>query len=69
MAPSKTHASPEAAVYRRGSKEYSKNRGLDLNKDGVITKKEAAQKVVRNGHLRNYFVSKKNKDASSDDAS
>jgi len=69
LAPSKTHASPEAAVYRRGSKEYSKNRGLDLNKDGVITKKEAAQKVVRNGHLRNYFVSKKNKDASSDDAS
>lgn len=27
-------------------KVYSQNSGLDINKDGIITKEEAAQKVI-----------------------
>jgi len=32
-------------LFRKGTKAYDQNKGLDLNKDGVITKEEASQKV------------------------
>jgi len=32
-------------MFEKGSDEYAKNRGLDVNKDGKITKEEAAGKV------------------------
>lgn len=38
----------EYALFRKGTKAYWQNRGLDMDKDGVITKFEAASKV------RNY---------------
>ena len=33
------------ALFKRGTKAYWQNRGLDLDRDGVITKLEAASKV------------------------
>lgn len=36
---------PDFALFERGTKAYWQNRGLDLDKDGVITKDEAASKV------------------------
>lgn len=36
---------PDYALFERGTKAYWQNRGLDLNKDGVITKAEATSKV------------------------
>ncbi|MBL7661204.1 hypothetical protein JNK13_00485 [bacterium] len=33
------------ALFRRGTVEYSQNAGLDINRDGVVTKEEAASKV------------------------
>lgn len=33
-------------LFRRGTKAYSQNRGLDTNGDGTVTKAEAASKVV-----------------------
>ena len=38
---------PEGEVlFKKGSKAYKVNKGLDINKDGRITKAEAAAKVV-----------------------
>ncbi len=37
--------SPEYALYRRGTKEYEQNIGLDTNKNGVITVGEATNRV------------------------
>src|SRR4029453_18781382 len=51
---------PEGAVlFKKGSKAYKVNRGLDINKDGNITKKEAAAKVVEQlklGSTKENFV-------------
>jgi hypothetical protein len=35
----------EYALFKKGTEAYFKNKGLDLNKDGVITKIEAAQRM------------------------
>lgn len=35
----------EYALFEKGTKAYWQNKGLDINKDGVITKAEATQKV------------------------
>ncbi len=35
------------ALYKRGTKAYSRNSGLDANKDGIITKAEAASKPMQ----------------------
>ena len=39
---------PDYALFERGTKAYWQNRGLDIDKDGIVTKSEAASKV------RNY---------------
>lgn len=36
----------EYALFKKGTTAYWQNRGLDINKDGVITKAEATSKVV-----------------------
>ena len=38
---------PEYVLFKDGTKAYWQNRGLDLDKDGLITKMEAASKVKR----------------------
>lgn len=38
-------ATEEATVALEGTKTYSQNQGLDINKDGAISKLEATQKV------------------------
>ncbi|NNF80864.1 MAG: lytic transglycosylase [Rhizobiales bacterium] len=34
-----------AALFKRGTRNYSSNAGLDINNDGIVTKGEAAAKV------------------------
>ncbi len=37
---------PESAIlFKQGTKAYTQNKGLDANRDGVVTKLEAARKV------------------------
>jgi len=36
---------PDYALFKKGTKAYWQNRGLDIDKDGVVTKSEAASKV------------------------
>ena len=36
----------ETPMWRQGSVQYAQNSGLDINKDGIITKGEAAEKAV-----------------------
>lgn len=38
---------PDYALFEKGTKAYWQNRGLDINKDGKITKAEATEKVRR----------------------
>lgn len=37
---------PRTALFRQGTREYEQNRGLDLNRDGVITSGEATAQVA-----------------------
>jgi hypothetical protein len=39
-------------LYSSGTNEYTKNKGLDFNKDGKITKQEAVQRVL---NIRNNY--------------
>jgi hypothetical protein len=39
--------SSEHVLWRKGMKAYFANRGLDINKDSRVTKREAADKVYR----------------------
>lgn len=38
---------PNAVIFRRGTRAYLQNSGLDLNRDGLVTVAEAAEKVRR----------------------
>lgn len=38
---------PNAVLFRRGTRAYLQNSGLDLNRDGLVTVAEAAEKVRR----------------------
>ena len=46
FAPNKIGAPDSAVLYRRGGKAYEYNRALDRNRDGTITKGEAAAPVL-----------------------
>lgn len=48
--------SDENAMYSAGSRAYADNRGLDANRDGIITAQEAASVIETNGHVRDYFL-------------
>ena len=45
-----------SVLAQRGEKYYSWNKGLDLNKDGKITKDELAQRVERKQVNDMYFA-------------
>ncbi len=44
------------SMYVKGTRNYVKNRGLDADKDGIITAEEAASVIERNGNVREYFT-------------
>lgn len=44
--PSKIGKAEDAPVFKRGTEEYAANAPLDFNEDGIITKKEASNKVA-----------------------
>lgn len=45
LRPANINSAMGAVLFRRGSTAYSQNSGLDKNRDGTITKYEAAEKV------------------------
>lgn len=46
---------PSTVLYSKGSDEYARNPGWDVDKDGKITKGEIGQALEKNGHVRNYY--------------
>jgi tape measure domain-containing protein len=49
LAPGGVGASDDATLYRRGTREYRDNNGLDLDRSGTISKGEAAARVSTMG--------------------
>ena len=46
------------SMYVKGTSNYAQNKGLDANKNGVITADEAASVIEGNGNVREYFTPK-----------
>ena len=46
LMPKYIKSSPDAVLFKEGTVGYRQNAGLDLNKDGVVTKKEATSRVL-----------------------